>query len=682
MLKNNPLCRSSLVVLLWLSVATALPAVAEVRLPRLLDDGAVLQRDKPLRIWGWADEGEEIQVEFAGQTRTTLAQAREGQPAAYWEVIFPAQKAGGPHSLHVKGTNSLTRKNLLVGDLWVAAGEANMALPMDRVKYRYPGVIESTRLPQLREFSLPDTYAFSGPMADYTQGQWQSAMPETLANFSAVGFFFGKLLHRVTQVPVGVIRIPVETAPVEAWVSEAGLSAYPHYQKALLPFKDEARVATTQAQEGNQKREWHNALAEADLGLKNAWQQETLTTDSWNSLQVPGSFKEQGSDFTYGSVWLRKDISLAAAQVVKSATLWLGTLVDEDQVFVNGQPIGQTHDRHAPRVYPVPPGLLKPGKNVIAIRLTSSSGDAGFVKDKRYALWFDESLPTAEAVSLQGEWKYQIAANTEAMPSATGLQQVPASLFNARIAPLLPFAIKGVIWYQGETNALQAEVSHPAPQPGAQCGDSSCAVVRAEYRYLLTDLIRDWRAQWNQGDFPFLLVQLANYGSPKPEPSDSAWAVVREAQREVLTEKATALAVAIDVGEWNDLHPSNKQSVGERLALGALKLAYGKKHLLASGPQLQKVAAKGHQLELTFTNTGTGLRVRGGGELKQVAIAGEDKHFVWASSQVKKNRILVWADAVPEPKWVRYAWADNPEGANLYNSAGLPASPFEARLPE
>lgn len=678
-MKRIHLCSLPLLFILLLSFTVLSPVYADVTLPRLLSDGAILQRDKPLTIWGWADAGEKVTVTFAGQQKVTVAQASGADPAS-WQVTFPARKAGGPYELTVTGKNTITRTNILLGDVWIAAGQSNMELPLRRVKYQYPGVIESTRLSNIREFNVPVAYAFKGPLADYNQGEWKTATPENLAGFSAVGFFFAQQVHRVTRVPIALITLPVGGSPAEAWVSEAGLKPYPHYVEALQPFKDDAHVQATIARDKANTDKWYSDLNAADLGLTNEWSQAELNTDSWNSMQVPGFFKEQGSDFTNGSVWVRKEITLAAAQVTKTATLWLGAIVDGDQVFVNGQEVGQTGYRYPPRIYQVPASLLKAGKNTIAIRITSYSGDAGFVKGKRYALVFDESLPTREYVSLRGEWKYQIAANTSAQQPTTTLHYVPASLFNAKLAPALPLQIKGVIWYQGESNVERADAQAVHRQPGGQCAEVSCAVSTSEYRYLFADLIRDWRVQFNQGDFPFLFVQLANFLPAKPEPGESKWAEVREAQRQALAEKNTAMAVAIDVGEWNDIHPLNKQSVGERLALGALKQAYGKKRLLTSGPTLQKVVLKDNKLELSFTDVGTGLRVRGGGDLKHIAIAGADKHFVWANAKVKKDKLVIWSDTVPQPKWVRYAWADNPEGANLYNSGGLPASPFEAHI--
>jgi sialate O-acetylesterase len=651
----------------------SLNSLADVSLPRLLSDGAVLQREKPLSIWGWADEGEKVSVTFAGKELSTVT--KDGR----WSVTFPAMKAGGPFELKVIGKNQLVRSNILLGDVWVAAGQSNMELPLNRVKYKYPGLIESTNQPNIREFNVPVAYSFKGPLQDYTQGQWKTAMPENLAGFSAVGFFFMQKLHTENNVPIGLLTIPVGGSPAEAWVSESVLEKYPHYQQKLTPFKDDAHVQTTIAKDKANSEKWYTDLGAADIGLKNNWQQEKLDTSNWKSLQVPGFLKEQGEDFTNGALWARKTIELTAAQAAKKAVLWLGCIVDGDQVYVNGQLVGQTGYQYPPRIYSIPAGILKAGSNSISIRITSYSSNAGFVKDKRYGLLLGEGVFGDEEIDLKGEWKYQIAARVNSMQPGTTLQYLPSSLFNAKLAPALPLKIKGVIWYQGESNVERADADGVHRRPGGQCADESCAVSTSEYRYLMADLIQDWRKQFNQGDFPFLFVQLASFLPAYDHPTESKWAELREAQRQTLEIKNTGMVVATDVGEWNDIHPLDKQTVGERLALSALKTAYGKKSLLAGGPNLKRISAKGKTLVLKFSDVGKGLEVRGG-KLQHIAIAGADKKFVWAKAEVKKDQVIVWADAVAQPKWVRYAWADNPEGANLYNSAGLPASPFEARV--
>ncbi len=634
-------------LLVSLVLLFSLPALADVSLPKLLSDGAVLQRGKPIHIWGWADKGEQVAVTFAGKTLKT--RAKDGS----WSLSFPAMSAGGPYSLKVQANNSLERKDLLVGDVWIAAGQSNMELPLRRVKYQYPGLIENTRLPHIRAFGFPLNYEFKQPLSDYPSGSWKTATPENLSEFSAVGFFFARKLYEQNKVPVGLIVIPVGGSPLEAWVSEATLKDYPQYLQKLAPFKDDAYVQQTIAQDKAANDAWYSGLDKVDLGLAQHWEAPGFDDGQWQRFMVPGYAKAQGIAFGNGSIWLRKHINLSDAQLANltgDATLWLGAIVDGDQVYVNGQLVGQTGYMYPPRIYTVPAAVLKAGDNTLAIRITSYSNNAGFVLDKRYVL----DLGAAQ-IPLAGDWRYAIAAKVGAMGPTTTLHYLPTSLYKARLAPAFNLGISGAIWYQGESNTDRA----------------------AEYARLFPAMIADWRKQFKQGDFPFLFVQLASFLAPQTQPGESNWAALREAQRQSLKVKNTAMTVALDLGEWNDIHPQHKQEVGERLALGAMKLAYGHKDLLISGPRLHKVKAKGDKLVLSFTDVGTGL-VAKGGELHQFAIAGADKTFVWAKAELAKDRVTLSAPGVSKPVWVRYAWADNPAGANLYNSADLPASSFEA----
>jgi sialate O-acetylesterase len=620
---------------------------ADVKLPRLVSDGMVLQREKPITIWGWADEGEQVSLSLGKQTLSTTAQ--QGR----WQITFKPLTAGGPYTLDIQGKNHLHVKDILIGDVWIAAGQSNMELPLKRVKYQYPQVITATHLPQIREFSVPVSYAFNGPLDNFQQGQWKTAEPENLPNFSAVGFFFARAIAEKNKTPIGLISIAVGGSPAEAWISETALQKYPHFVAQLQPFKVDTFVAETIAKDKQSSSTWYGDLAAKDEGLKMHWANTTLEEKDWKSFQVPGYLREQGSDFVQGAVWFRKTVELTAAQATKAATLWLGAIVDGDQVFLNGKEVGQTGYQYPPRIYAVPAELLHAGKNSLSIRVTSYSGNAGFVKDKRYALDLGD-----ESVSLAGEWHYKIGARVDDMAKTTTLHYQPAALFNAKLAPTLRFAMKGVIWYQGESNTGRT----------------------TEYGTLFPDLIADWRAHYKQGDFPFVYVQLANFMATKTEPTESNWAATREAQRQTLRVKNTAMVVTIDAGEWNDIHPLNKKTVGERLALAAQKIAYGDKKLIISGPNAMTIRRDHHSLLISFDKAGGDLLIANEGVLQQIAIAGADKKYVWAKAKIHGKQLRVWSDQVLEPKSVRYAWADNPEGANLFNKTGLPASPFELSL--
>jgi sialate O-acetylesterase len=335
--------------------------------------------------------------------------------------------------------------------------------------------------------------------------------------------------------------------------------------------------------------------------------------------------------------------------VGKKAKLILGRIVDADSVFINGVFVGTISYQYPPRRYEIPSNLLKEGENTIVVRIISNEGNGGFVLDKRY-----EIIAGNDTINLKGDWHYRLGAKMEPLASQTFIRWKPLGLYNAMLYPLLKYRMKGVIWYQGESNADRP----------------------LEYREILPAVIQDWRNNWNQGVFPFLYVQLPNFMKAKNQPSESNWALLREAQLQTLSLPNTAMAVTIDIGEWNDIHPLNKKDVGKRLALAAEKVAYRDEHVVSSGPLYQSMKIDGNKILLTFTNTGGGLVAQGNGELKHFAIAGADAKFVWAKARIENSTVIVWNDTISNPIAVRYAWADNPEGANLYNKEGLPASPF------
>jgi sialate O-acetylesterase len=348
-------------------------------------------------------------------------------------------------------------------------------------------------------------------------------------------------------------------------------------------------------------------------------------------------------------VWFRKEINVPGGMTGKFARLLLGAVVDRDSVYVNGVFAGTTGYRYPPRKYDIGPGLLREGKNIIVIRVINSSGKGGFVKDKPYQLVAGE-----DTIDLKGNWQYKLGAVMDPLPPSTFFEYKPTGLFNGMISPIVNYTIKGVIWYQGEADAFRAK----------------------EYEKLFPALIMDWRKKWSQGNWPFLYVQLANFTEVRKQPGESDWAELREAQLKTLAVPNTGMAVAIDIGEWNDIHPLNKEDVGKRLALAAEKFAYGDSKIVYSGPIYKSIKIEKNKIIITFSHIGSGLIIKNGDELKYFAVAGANKKFEWAKAIIKDNKVIVWSDDIANPVAVRYAWADNPEGANLYNKEGLPASPF------
>jgi len=620
-----------------------------LRLPRLISDGMVLQRDKDIKIWGWALPGETVTVSFMGQTYSSTADAK-----GKWEVLLPKLPAGGPHSMEITASQQrIIVKDILIGDVWVCSGQSNMVIPMERVKDIYEDEIAHCDNPLIRQFTVPDRYDFNGPREDLDGGIWEPLNADTVLRFSAVGYFFAKALFAKYGIPIGLIKACVGGTPVEAWMSEEVVRQFPGNMEIVEQLRVDGYIDSIKQMEEAKVRAWYESIDENDKGIQKGhvpWFAPEYDASDWARVKLPASWKEMGLDSIKGAVWFRKEIDVPAFMAGKPAKLYMGTIVDSDRTYVNGVLVGSTSYRYPPRKYEVPAGLLKAGKNVITVRVISNDGNGEFVKGKIYKLFGH-----GYEINLEGEWQYRVgAAIDEPLPTVTFFQYKPTGLFNGMIAPLLNYGIKGVIWYQGESNT---------DDPKGYC-EKFCA------------MIADWRKKWGQGDFPFLYVQLANFMEAKDQPSESQWAQLREEQRRALCLPNTGMAVAIDLGEWNDLHPLNKKDVGERLALLARKLAYGEKDLVASGPLYKSMRVEGNKAIIEFSNIGSGLMVKGGGQLKHFAIAGRDKKFVWAKAIIEDDRVVVWHDDIPNPVAVRYAWADNPEGANLYNREGLPASPF------
>jgi sialate O-acetylesterase len=618
--------------------------LSQVTLPKLIADGMVLQRDTDVKIWGWASAYEQISVHFRDMTYRSAADS-----AGEWEIVLSDLKAGGPYEMIIEAGNRITLQDILIGDVWVVSGQSNMELPMRRVRSLYEEEIATGQNDYIRYFNVPQKYDFNTPQKDLDSGHWQKTDPETVREFSAAAYFFAKELYETYHIPIGLINTSLGGSPAEAWMSEEALKEFPvHYQEAQR-FKDSDLINQIESADRARINAWYAELNRIDKGYQDTlrWDDPSLDISDWSGMNIPGFWADTDLGAVNGVVWFKKEISIPEDEADQPAELNLGAIVDADSVFVNGRFVGTTSYQYPPRSYSIPAGILKKGKNTIAIRVINERGRGGFVPDKPYGL-----VVGNHTIDLKGRWCYRLGAVMEPLESQTFIRWKPLGLYNAMISPLLNYSIKGVIWYQGESNADRP----------------------VEYRRLFPAMIQDWRHNWNRGDFPFLFVQLANFMEAKDQPSESNWAMLREAQHRALSVSNTGMAVTIDIGEWNDIHPLNKKDVGKRLALGARKIAYGE-DIVFSGPEYQSMHIDGNKIILNFTNTGSGLMVNGE-ELNQFAIAGPDSQFVWAHARIEDDKVIVWNDDVPDPIAVRYAWADNPEGANLYNKEGLPAIPF------
>ncbi|MCX6132914.1 MAG: sialate O-acetylesterase [Ignavibacteriales bacterium] len=624
----------------------SLSMVAQVKLPRLISDGMVLQRDARVKVWGWAARGEKVTVKFLGSTYSATADTM-----GEWAVQLSGLKAGGPCTMTIDASNSITINNILIGDVWVCSGQSNMELPMRRVRPLYEQDVAEASNTYIRYFAVPQKYNFNAPQTDLSGGMWESPNPTSVLSFSAVAYFFGAELYAKYHVPVGLINTSLGGSPAESWMSEEALRQFPkHFQEAQR-FKNADLIRQIESQDKARIDAWYELLKQKDEGYKDPqrpWFSPAVSTDGWPQMHVPGYWAGTTLGPVNGVVWFRRDFDIPESMTGRPGTLNLGRLVDADSVFVNGVFVGTTSYQYPPRWYDLPSTVLKKGRNTIVVRVISNIGKGGFVPDKPY-----EIVCAGQTIDLKGEWKYRLGAAMDPLAGQTFVRWKPLGLYNAMLSPLLNYAIKGAAWYQGESNAERP----------------------AEYCALLPALIRDWRTQWNEGDFPFLIVQLPNFMEPKSQPSESNWALLREAQMDASSLPNTGVVVTIDLGEWNDIHPLNKKDVGKRLTLAAAKMAYADETVVSSGPVYTSMRTEGNKIILSFTNTGSGL-VAKGKDLDGFAIAGADKRFVWAHATIKGNTVVVWSEDVSNPVAVRYAWADNPSGAGLYNVEGLPAAPF------
>ncbi|HSJ67455.1 MAG TPA: sialate O-acetylesterase [Anditalea sp.] len=646
-------CSNILLLIFFIKVDNA---SAEVKLPYLISDGMVLQRDTDIKIWGWADPGESLTISFKDQKFSVKANNR-----GRWELVMETSQAGGPYKMDIQGEdNIITLNDVWIGDVWLCSGQSNMETTMERVSPMFPEEFKNIPPLPIRYFDVPDDYSFTDVKKDLKGGKWAALNEENIMSFAAVAYFFSKRIHFEKDIPIGIINASVGGSPIEAWLSEEHLKQFQEDYAEAVFFQTPGVIDSIERADRNKIKAWQDELNSKDLGLRdtnNPWFSTQLEIGDWTLMDEVDLLPAENNRPVNGVYWFRKEIFIDKSDLPKEdAKLLLGTLIDSDQTYVNGQLVGSTGYRYPPRRYTIPYDLLKEGKNVITIRIVSERGRGGFVTEKPYQLHLDDQI-----IDLSKEWYYKQGARLSAAPSQTSIRFKPMGLYNAMIAPLSEVKIKGILWYQGESNTGRA----------------------AKYEKQLHTLIDGWRKLWDNPELPFIYVQLPNFMSVSDVPQESDWAEFREVQRKTLNIPNTGMAITIDVGEANDIHPLDKKSVGDRLALQALKVAYGEEREVFSGPLIEKGKVKNGKITLTFSEVGEGLKFNRETEdsLNGFALAGPDGKFIWAKARiVGKNKVEVWHPTLKSPKILRYAWADNPEWANLYNSAELPASPFQITL--
>jgi len=626
-------------ILLFCLTAGVTSLIAAVRLPKIFSNNMVLQRDVSIKIWGWAEKNATVSVAFNGQLTKAKANAK-----GMWLATLKPMKHGGPFEMKVSDrSGAILLTNILIGDVWLGSGQSNMEWIVKNSN-QAKEEISAGNYDKIRLFTVNHVMRYS-PEEDVSGGPWQVCSSNTVGDFSAVAYFFGRKLVGELDIPIGLINSSWGGTNIETWISWDMMALEEEY-KNLNPKEYEQMAKETQA-----RVEKYQQALKNDKGLSEKWYEKSYQPSGWKKMTLPREWSETEFRESDGIVWFRKEVDLPAGVEMHQALLGLGPIDDWDNTYVNGVLIGSTHEYTEDRQYKLDPGVLKEGKNLIVVKVTDTGGGGGL--DGRKDQLFLEV--NGSRFPLQGEWGYQPSVlTTDYDIKETGPNTFPSQLYNAMIAPLTPFAIKGILWYQGEANVGRAY----------------------RYRTLFPSLIKNWRKKWGY-DLPFFWVQLANFLAPAEQPQESAWAELREAQNMTLQLPSTGQAVTIDIGEANDIHPRNKQDVGLRLALAALKVTYSK-DLVSSGPEYRSMTNEGNSIKLSFNNIGHGLQAKGDryGYLKGFAIAGTDKKFFWAKARIEGDNVVVESDKVNDPVAVRYGWANNPDDANLFNDDGLPASPF------
>lgn len=630
--------------LLSLFLFLAVCSHANIKLPKIFGDNMVLQREKSIPVWGWAAPGEKVIVQLHKQTITTVAD-KNGK----WMLKLLPEKAGGPYTFIAKGKNSIIYNNVLIGEVWICSGQSNMEMPIagwGKIN-NYEQEIEDASYPQIRHIKIPNTVSGT-PQDDVESGEWKIANPQNTGDFTATGYFFARELYKQLKVPIGLINASWGGTMVETWISREAFQQSPEFKNMIagMPAVNLDSVAKMRTAAVLKKIEAaQGALVSKEEAA--GWSEASVNISDWPQMNLPGLWESNGLAGLDGVVWFRRLFNLRVEDAGKEAVLELSMIDDNDITWVNGVKVGSTNAYNVKRKYTIPAGVLKEGVNSIAIRVEDTGGGGGV-----YGEASDMKISFGNLQqSLSGQWSYRV--ESALLNTGVGPNDYPTLLFNAMIQPLIPYAMRGAIWYQGETNAGRAY----------------------QYRKAFPLMINDWRKRWGS-NFPFYFVQLATFNADNGNSKKgSTWAELREAQTQTLALPNTGMAVTTDIGNPTDIHPKNKQDVGKRLAAIALHNLYGK-NIVSSGPLYQSMKLSGNKATLTFTNIGSGLVEKGNGNLSGFEVAGADKVFYPATATIVGNTVVVSSPSVAHLIAVRFGWADDAGADNLFNKEGFPASPF------
>ncbi|TAF46179.1 MAG: sialate O-acetylesterase [Sphingobacteriales bacterium] len=617
-----------------------------LKVAHIFSHNMVLQRQVNTPIWGWAKADTKVNILFANTITTAITNA-----AGKWMAYLPAQKAGGPYHLKIYQTNdTITINNVLVGDVWLAAGQSNMGWQLDWGVLNKDEAIKNSTNPNIRFFTVADDLN-NKPQPDVSGGEWVESNPKTSPQFSALAYFFAQDLQKKLNIPIGIIHSSWGGTKIESWMSTEMLKTHPEYASAMA-----TQIAdTTNFDNGYEKFNATNTLRDSILKYsENGINQKVFAPNyddsTWQTIILPAKLTSVGINNFYGYCWFRKTVNIPPRETKKDFILTFGEISNENICYVNGQKVERLNQN--PMIqYTVPHSILKSGNNQITIRVLARYGVGGF--DSKANDLFAQSNNKKFKITLAGNWKFNQNIEPQT-PLWAEPYNSPAYIYNAKIAPLLPYALKGIIWYQGESNDKNAPL----------------------YQSLFPILINNWRSQLNQAKLPFIYGQLANYGAKTTMPVEkSNTAIVRNAQLQTLSLPNTAMVVNIDLGLDEDVHFKNKQACGQRFALAALDIAYKHDNSFIT-PIFKSSKTKGNSICLSFSANTQGFKSKNNQPLKGFAIRSAMGKFVWAKAKIKGKQIIVWANSIAKPTAVRYAWANNPT-CNLLTLDGLPVSPFK-----
>ncbi len=648
--------------------------MGKLRLPRLIGDGMILQQKKKARIWGEDEPGRTVTVSFLGTDYTSKT-----DESGAWEVFLAETEPGGAYQMTVRDDagEERTIDDILVGDVFLCSGQSNMELPIARVMDQYPDEIKTCANPKIRTFKIIEHPVFQGPLKETESGSWKEVTQDTFAEFSATAYFFAKHMVNMTGVPVGLINASLGGSRIESWMGRDMLEGYDDLLSLADRYRDDGFVKERLATNERQAQEWHSRLDAADIGVKKNWAQTQPDVSDWEEIGLPFFFQDTKLRDFIGSVWFYREFTVGSQLAGKEAKLWLGTIRDSDTVYVNGVFVGSTGYQYPPRKYIVPEGVLKEGTNYIVIRVKSETGQGRFTDDKPYVIFRGD-----ESVDLSGKWRYRIGAACERIKETDFVSWKPTGLYHGMTAPCHKYALAGILWYQGESNTHE---------------------MIEQYLDLMERMIDGYRKKWEDG-LPFVYIQLPNFCTERYEDGGdetySDWPAIREAQRRALHISGTAMVTAIDLGEDNDLHPLNKESIGFRLAAQAAKLLYGKK-MECDGPQIEKVFVErgqetGWKVTLRFRDASglyavpkqTGRAVTpycvpvgsGSAAITDFELV-DEKGILHSAEAIVENDsvILTGRDEISRICEVRYCYHNTNKGALLYNKEGFPMTPFRIR---